>query len=283
MIKVLRPGLHTSIQDLGRLGYRNYGVPLGGAMDFISASFANALLNNDKNEAVLEITMHGPKLEFLAETVIVITGAEMSPKINDKLINNNKLYIVKKRDILSFGKLLKGSRCYLGVKGGFQTESFLNSKSFYEGVTPAGAFFKNDLISIKPYIPKRNLSKGIINAKNQFYESSVIEVYEGPDLKMFSISEQEKLFATSFSISNKSNRMGYRLNETVISNNKSIITSPVMPGTVQLIPTGKLIVLMKDAQTTGGYPRVLQLSEKSIAILAQKNTGDKFIFKLISY
>jgi len=77
--------------------------------------------------------------------------------------------------------------------------------------------------------------------------------------------------------------MGYRLNEIVIPNNKSIITSPVLPGTVQLIPSGQLIVLMKDAQTTGGYPRIFQLTEKSIAVLAQKNTSDKFKFKLISY
>jgi allophanate hydrolase subunit 2 len=83
------------------------------------------------------------------------------------------------------------------------------------------------------------------------------------------------------SISNKINRMGYRLEEVKVSHNKSIITSPVIPGTVQLTPSGQLIILMKDAPTTGGYPRVFQLTEKSIAIIAQKKTGDTFSFKLL--
>ena len=91
MIKVLRAGLYTSIQDMGRIGYRNLGVPLSGAMDSISASFANALLNNDKKNAVLEITMVGPKLEFLSSTTIVISGADMSPKLNNIDILNNQL------------------------------------------------------------------------------------------------------------------------------------------------------------------------------------------------
>ena len=283
MIKVLQPGLYTSIQDMGRFGYRNLGVPLSGAMDAISASFANALLNNDKRDAVLEITMVGPKLEFMASTIIVITGADMSSKLNNIAILNNKIYLVESGDILSFGQLKNGLRCYLAVSGGFQTENVLKSRSFYQGITFQGFFKKNDIIPFDKSKIKRIDSKGIVNNKTQFFETNIIEAFEGPEFNFFSMAEIQKMLLTTFTISNQSNRMGYILQEKVIKHNKSIITSPVLPGTVQLIPEGKLIILMKDAQTTGGYPRVLHLTEKSIAIMAQKGVGDKFTFKVIPY
>lgn len=282
MIKVVHPGLYSSIQDLGRFGYRNYGVPVSGVMDAISAGFANALLNNNKNEAVMEITMLGPKLEFTAATKIVLTGAEISPILNKKPIQNYKIYKVNTGDKLSFGKLLKGARCYLAVVDGFQTPTVLGSKSFYEGITLSSILSKKDIVSFKPTNEKRIEQNGILNNKNQFYETSIIEVYKGPEFDMFSNEEIEKLITTKLTVSNHINRMGYRLEEIVVAHDKSIITSSVIPGTVQLVPSGQLIVLMKDAQTTGGYPRVFQLTEKSIAILAQKKAGDEINFVLVS-
>jgi biotin-dependent carboxylase-like uncharacterized protein len=283
MIKVLRAGLYTSIQDMGRIGYRNLGVPLSGAMDSISASFANALLNNDKKNAVLEITMVGPKLEFLSSTTIVISGADMSPKLNNIDILNNKIYAIESGDIISFGQLKNGLRCYLAVSGGFQTENVLKSRSFYQGITFQGFLKKNDIIPFDKSKIKEIDYKGIIKNKTQFFETNIIEAFEGPEFNLFLMAEKNKMLLNTYSVSNQLNRMGYILQEKVIKHNKSIITSPVLPGTVQLIPDGKLIILMKDAQTTGGYPRVLQLTEKSIAIIAQKGVGDKFSFKIIPY
>jgi allophanate hydrolase subunit 2 len=221
-------------------------------------------------------------LEFKAATKLVLTGAEISPKLNHKSIQNYKIYTVCAGDILSFGALLKGARCYLAVADGFQTPTVLNSRSFYEGITLKGILLKRDEVSFKSFNEKKNNLGGILNNKKQFYETSIVEVYKGPEFELFSLEEQEKLKSTKYTVSNQSNRMGYRLEETVVANNKSIITSPVIPGTVQIVPSGQLIVLMKDAQTTGGYPRVFQLTEKSIAILAQKKAGDKFNFLLVS-
>ena len=283
MIKVLKSGLYTSIQDTGRVGFRNLGVPLSGAMDSISAGFANALLNNKKNDAVLEITMLGPKLEFFKTTQIAISGAEISPKINNISILNNKVYTINSGDVLSFGKLIKGVRAYLAVKGGFKTEIVLKSRSFYDGITSKDIFKENDFINIDKWNPNKiNTTGGLLKNKIQFFETSIIEVYKGPELELFDKKQQELLLVSNFTIGNTSNRMGYRLEEIVLKHSKSMITSPVLPGTVQLTPEGKLIVLMKDAQTTGGYPRVFQLTEKSIAILAQKATRSIFNFKLIS-
>jgi biotin-dependent carboxylase-like uncharacterized protein len=282
MIKVLKSGMLTSVQDTGRVGYRNIGVPLSGSMDSISAGIANGLLNNDKNDAVLEITMLGPILEFLKSAKIAISGAELSAKINNTSILNNKVYYLKKGDILSFGAITKGVRCYLAVEGGFKTEKILKSRSFYTGITSQEKLNKNDKIPFKSKSKNTKDFKGLLKNKVHFFETNELEVYKGPEFNLFTKVEQKQLTLNKFTVSNQSSRMGYRLEEIVIEHTKSIITSPVIPGTVQLTPEGKLIVLMKDAQTTGGYPRVLQLSEKSIAILAQKKVGDKISFKIVS-
>ncbi len=275
MIRVLQPGLFTSIQDLGRFGYRNLGIPVSGTMDRISAGFANALLNNHQNDAVLEITLQGPILEFTHPTTIIITGAEMAPKINNKAILNYKLYKIKIGDILTFGQLTKGLRCYLGIIGGFKTEKVLKSRSFYAGITSKGYLQKNDTIEyIEEIVNNNKGTNPVINNKIQFFETTEIDVFKGPEFELFTAKELEKLLSNVHTISNKSNRMGYRMEETMVLHNKSMITSPVLPGTVQLTPSGQLIILMKDAQTTGGYPRVFQLTEKSIAIMAQKKAGD---------
>lgn len=280
MIKVIKSGMLTSVQDTGRVGFRNIGVPLSGSMDTISAGIANGLLNNDKDAAVLEITMLGPKLEFLKATKIAISGAELSAKINDTSILNNKAYLLKKGDMLSFGDLLNGIRCYLAVEGGFNTEKVLNSRSFYVGITSKEKLIVNDLIPFNPKKAINNNFSGRLKNTILFFETNILEVYKGPEFDLFTPNEQKLLISNKFTVSNQSNRMGYRLEESILKHSKTIITSPVIPGTVQLTPEGKLIVLMKDAQTTGGYPRVLQLSEKSIAILTQKKTGDKISFKI---
>ncbi len=282
MIRVLQPGIYSSIQDMGRVGYRKIGVPLSGSMDHISASMANALLNNKIDDAVMETTLRGPVLEFMADSNIVISGAEMSATLNDSPIMNNKVYTVKSTDILKFGRLIKGVRCYLAVKGGFQTKSILKSRSYYNGITSEPTVKKNDLIRINPSNPLLKKQFGLLKAQSPFFTTNHLDVYSGPEFDLFSDEEQEKILATTFKIM-INNRMGYNFNNTIGTHSKSMITSPVLPGTVQILPTGKIIVLMKDAQTTGGYPRILQLTEKSIAILSQKRTGDKIKFNLLPF
>ena len=282
MIKVIQSGIYTSIQDTGRNGYRNIGVPLSGSMDHISAFLANALLNNSHDDALMEITLTGPVLQFEVETSIVITGAEMSPTLNNNSIVNNKVYSLNSGDIIKFGKLTRGVRSYIGVVGGIQTKSILNSRSFFKGITSVAVVKKNDLISIirSPSIQKRQF--GLLKAQNPFYITNYLDVYKGPEFDLFTAEEQKRIFQTEFSVA-INNRMGYNFENTIGAHTKSMLTSPVLPGTVQLLPNGKIIVLMKDAQTTGGYPRILQLTENSMAILSQKKRGDQIYFKPISF
>ena len=132
-ILILAAGLQTTIQDLGRKGFRSYGVPISGAMDKFSAILANKLLNNDEGLPVMEMAIKGPKIMFEDNTCIVITGANLSPELNGKPIELNFVYEVKISDVLSFGKLILGSRAYLSVKDGFKTEKKLNSYSYFKG------------------------------------------------------------------------------------------------------------------------------------------------------
>jgi len=280
MIKVLKPGLNTSIQDLGRFGYRNQGVPNSGCMDLISAGLANLLIENSICNAVLEITLMGPKLLFLTDSIIVITGADMSPKINSTTIYNYKPYKIYEGDILSFGRLLCGTRSYLAVKNGILSEIKLNSRSQFNAITNSCRLKKNEMLEINNECSDFKINNGVIKNKIQFFETDEIEVMRGPEFGLLSKKEIYKLTNQTYTVSKDNNRMGYQMEEIVAPHTISMITSPVIPGTVQLLPSGKIIILMKDAQTTGGYPRIFQLTELSISVLAQKKVGDMFKIKL---
>lgn len=282
MINVLHPGFFSSIQDLGRIGYQHLGVPISGAMDKHSAQMANAILGNEDSCAVMEITMLGPKLEFTCDSVIVIAGANLSPCLNSNKINNNSVVNVSKGDVLSFGKPISGFRAYLAVSGGFQSEKVLHSRSMYLGITEVSSIKKGDKLKIQQ---KKHKSKtyAAIKIRTNYLNENVVYVYKGPEFHLLKDEQIAKLFNQEFTISKENNRMAYQLDELITNNLDDIITSLVMPGTVQLTPSGKLIVLLRDCQTTGGYPRILQLSDNSINTIAQKMTGESIKLKLLEY
>ena len=130
-LKIIKPGLFTTVQDLGRFGYSQFGIPPSGAIDVKSAQLANQFVGNDDGEAVLEITMTGPTIEFDSHCGIAVCGATISPKINGKAIQNNKAYEVERGDRLAFGKLQTGYRAYLAISGSIQVEAVYGSKSTY--------------------------------------------------------------------------------------------------------------------------------------------------------
>lgn len=283
MVRVLQPGLYSCIQDTGRHDFQDYGVPLSGTMDAYSTKIANALVGNSEDDAVLEITISGPKLEFLTSTFISISGADISPSINNAKISLNTLIKVAKGDILSFGKLNYGCRCYLAVSGGFQTETVMNSRSMYQHITSNYRIVKGHVLSINERLNERTENvNASIKINQQHFSNTTIKVYKGPEFEGLTKLQQKALLYKSFSVAKENSRMAYQLNETLENDLAPIITSLVLPGTVQLTPSGTLVILMRDCQTTGGYPRVLQLSERSINRLAQKFTRDTVCFKCIS-
>ncbi len=279
-MEVIHPGLYSSIQDLGRYSFRNIGVPVSGVMDEFHGKLANRLLGNDENKAVLELTLQGGSFRFHKPTQIAITGAGLSPLLNNHLVRLNSVISVTENDVLQFGKPTYGVRAYIAVKGGFQTEEVLQSRSFYEGITQKGVIEKGDTLS---YLEETKHIHTLTHVaiRSDIFKEIAIEVYEGPEFELLTKKQQQKLFNTEFTIG-LNNRMAYQLEETIENAIPSIITSAVLPGTIQLTPSGKLIILMKDCQTTGGYPRILQLSDKSISVLSQKHAKNAVRFTKLS-
>lgn len=278
MLKVLNTGLWSSIQDQGRFGFRHLGIPVSGVMDKRSANLANLLLNNPPQSAVMEITINGPELQFLKQTTIAIVGADMSPKLNGEVQHLNTAFDVDVNDILSFGHLFYGARCYLAVKNGFKTTKDVDSRSFYSSITQRSRLKEDELIKFHEFKPEINVSHASVKIDEQHFNNFTLKVTIGPEFEFLSFAEREKLLNQNFTISKNNDRMAYQLEELLDNNLSQILTSAVLPGTVQLTPGGKLIVLMRDCQTTGGYPRVLQLSESAINCLSQKKLGDSVQF-----
>ncbi|MFD2727503.1 5-oxoprolinase subunit C family protein [Hyunsoonleella rubra] len=281
MVEILQPGIFTSIQDFGRIGFQKFGVPYSGVMDRYAAVVANTLVGNPENSPVLEITMMGLKLEFHCPAVIAVSGAASFPNINDKSVPLNRTISVHKGDVLSFGRLNDGFRSYLAVKGGFKGEKVMGSYSMYGGITASNRLNKGDTISIDETPDALKPKNASFKVNRDYILKDNIEVFKGPEYDKLNKTQQSKLLEEGFTISKDSNRMGYRLEQTVANDLAPILTAPVLPGTVQLTPSGKPIILMRDCQTTGGYPRIFQLKETAINVLAQKYMGQSIKFKLV--
>lgn len=276
MLKVLKAGFFTTIQDTGRFGLLNKGVPVSGQMDMVTAQKVNQLLENESTDAVMEITMTGPTLEFEDDTYICYGGSEMSVTLNNEPLDAYTVQKIHRGDILSYGRLKKGFRNYLGIKNGFKTKKVLGSRSFYFPLTDKSRItdrmeIEYDTISnFEPILPELKV--------DSILDETVLKVSPGPEHDLLTDDQLDALFHNEFTVAKENNRMAYQLNGMITPHQISMLTSATMPGTVQLTPSGKLIILMKDGQTTGGYPRMLQLTDEAIAILAQKKSGDKLSF-----
>ena len=277
MIKVIQPGLFTTIQDGGRHGYRNIGIPTSGFMDQESAWAANKIVDNDREESIIEITLKGPTLLFNNNCNISITGGDFNPLINDMPIKMYESINVKLGDTLKINNTKNGARCYLAISGGIDVKSIFGSKSFLSNISESYYLRKGDEIRISDNSNNKILKKN----KLKFKLNRSMEVFKGPEFDLLSIKVKNMLFKNKFTIRTNS-RMAYNLEEKVQIGIKSIISSPVLPGSVQLTPSGKMIILHRDCQTTGGYPRILQLSRNSLNNLSQLKSGEKIELKLIN-
>ena len=279
MIEVLRTGLYTSIQDEGRLGYQHFGIPIGGAMDLGAMHEANRLLGNPKNSAVLEMSFQGPKLLFHRTTQIAVRGALMEIRLNNQRVESVNVITIKKNDLLQFGAAYHGKRTYLAVPGGFQSEEIFGSQSQYKGLTKFATVKKNELLPIG--ITTQNHKSIIPTPPSPQTQKKIIQVYKGPEYSFIEKKDRKRVLSDVFTISLQNSRMAYLLEEKLKQHQASLWTGPVLPGTVQYTPSGRLIMLMRDAQTTGGYPRILQITDEGLNRLAQMSTHDQFQFELV--
>lgn len=280
-IQVIKSGLHTSIQDSGRYGYRKYGVPVSGFMDIASARLANMLVNNPAEYPLLEITLQGPKLRFTDTTIISITGANLNPTIDGERVAMNCATRIDADQTLEFGKPEYGVRCYLAVKNGIKSSFILGSYSQYGAITKSSKLEASDTVKYTPYVDQVSAGAKVKQSMTHF-QTKEIKVYPGPEYDLLDNFSKETLFSSKWQIG-INDRMGYQFtNSGMPKNSLEITTSQVVPGTIQLTPSGKLIALMRDAQVTGGYPRVLQIESANIDVIAQKITGQEIqLIKLI--
>ncbi|MRX74123.1 5-oxoprolinase/urea amidolyase family protein [Bacillus lacus] len=307
MIKIIRPGLLTSIQDLGRYGYQKYGVIASGAMDQLSHRIANLLAGNDENEPAIEITLMGPLIEFQVDAFISICGGDLSPSIDGKPVRTWRLLFVKSGSRLSFGAPVSGSRAYLAVSGGLSIEKVMNSRSTYLRAEIGGyegrPLEQGDILktrnssSISPRAAEHLMGKasGKSFAEMEWtvapeflpalHGRTSIRVLKGRQHHLFSESSRKAFFSEHFAVTPQSDRMGSRLKgaSLELSKPQELISEAVSFGTIQVPAEGNPIVLLADRQTTGGYPKIGQIASVDLPVFAQTKPGDEILFREISH
>lgn len=281
-----RSGLHTTIQDLGRLGYQDIGIPVNGAMDKTAAKAANWLVGNNENNGVLEITMIGPAIQVEGIGQIAITGANLSPMINGVAAPMYQTIIIESGDEISFGRPVSGCRAYLAIAGSWSVKPWLGSVSASASkaaeLTPHSVVGKGSVLEVRcdDLIPERSIPE---SERPDLSQLKDIHILPGPEFSLISNTCIGDFFSRDFIISNDSNRMGYKLDGRLkaFSNAQEVISSGIIPGTIQITNDGQPIILLADAQTSGGYTRLANVVTQDLDKLAQMKPGDAVRFRLV--
>ena len=283
-LRIVKPGLQTTIQDHGREAYHGYGVPKCGPMDTRSAKFANSLVGNPEFTPVMEFGLSGPEIELEGNGAIALTGASFEAMFNGTSIPNNALVTVKDGGLLKLGHAKSGCYGYLAVAGKWKLSSWLESVSTSPQnpteLTPDSICSNGSSVRVES---NNWVSPNSISAEPLVHPNE-LRVIAGPEYSRFDIAVLKEFLSKQFTVSPSSNRMGYRLIEPISKYHSpiEIISSGVTPGTIQVTHSGQLIVLMADAQTTGGYPRIANIITQDLWALAQKKPGEQVKFSLTS-
>lgn len=289
-ILLQKPGILTTVQDLGRYGYRRFGINPSGALDQTAVRLINILLGNDDTEAVLEMHFPAPQIVFEKAVIATIGGADLQPELDDEPVENWRPFFAGKNSILKFGRKVTGNRAYLAVKGGFKVDNWLGSSS--TNLTAKIGGFQGRKLEAGDRIdlgqmpsPEKietcsRISDSLLPHYSQF---PTVRVIPGAEFDRLRDKGRDLLLTENFVISSNSNRMGYRLNGEPISLSEpyEVVSSAASFGTIQLLPDGQLIVLMADHQTAGGYPRIAHVITHDLPIMAQLGAGDKVAFHLV--
>lgn len=278
-LKLKKAGVLTTIQDLGRPAYASLGVPVSGPMDRVSFLLANHLMRKSPESACLEIYMGNVEMVFGDRCQLVVTGATGKISCGFRSYNANELITVQKWDKLKLSGFSNGQWAYLAINGHFHSQTVMGSQSFYPGITERSRFSSGETVHFHPFEKRIPVLHAKVKS-SLFSKSDTIPAFKGPSFSLLPPEQQNRLKTGYFTLSKEQNRMGVHLEEKINHSLKELITTPVYPGTVQLTAAGKLIILMLDAQVTGGYHRILQLPQQSITILSQLRPGENFQFQI---
>lgn len=287
-LEVLDAGFMTTVQDHGRYGYRKYGVPVSGVMDEHSYRLANWLVGNTPNTPVLELTLTGGVFKFHSDAIVGISGGEAELAVDEKPIVSNKTIRITKGEILKIARVTAGCRVYLAIAGDWDIEQVMGSYSTCLAANFGGfkgrPMKKGDRITwqcdmekkVERMVPKKLLP--------HFSTRQTIRIIEGVEWDLLSEKQKTVFLGTDFSISSQSNRMGIRLEGTFteFENRGEMVSSPVLPGIIQMPASGLPIILMNDGQSVGGYPRIAKVIDADLWRLGQIWTNNKIRFEHIS-
>jgi antagonist of KipI len=304
-LKVLRAGILSTLQDLGRFGYQRFGVPVSGAMDEYSHRLANVVVGNPETEATLEVTLAGPRLALMRELLIAICGGDFQPSIDGRAVPVGRPLAVRAGCQLDLGACRQGCRAYLAVAGGFAVPEVMGSKSTYLRGTFGGfhgrALKRGDVLETGnpselryPGLQARIAAgeavaypRWSLNANAAFlaHDHHRIRFVPGRYWSQFPESSRQQFCATQFRIAPDSDRMGYRLDglalDVPVLRLGEIPPEGVTFGSIQVPPDGRPIILMANRQTTGGYPRIGEVASVDLPLLAQLPPGDTLRFEPI--
>ena len=298
-IRVKSPGLLTTVQDTGRFGEYAIGMPPSGAMDVFSYQVGNYLVGNEEGAAGLEITYFGPELEFTADAVIAVTGAEMPPKINGEQAATWEALQVREGDVLSFDYLNSGARSYLAIAGGIDVPVFMHSRSTYTLIGLGGhegrALQEGDELAVMEATGRsdrigRRVDDDHIPAYSKETELRVIV-----GLASYRLTEEsmEEFLSTTWTVTPDADRVGYRYTGGELkfvereqpagagADQANVVDFGYPIGSIQVPGGVEPIVLMNDAVTGGGYATIGTVISADRDRLAQTKTNDKTRFRSV--
>ena len=277
---VIRPGMLTTVQDLGRYGRQHLGVPAGGPMDWWSHEAANRLVGNRPEAALLEVTLIGPELELGQNTIAAVVGAEFELSVSGRSAPMNRAFAVEVGERLSFGRRVSGARAYIAVRGGIAVPPVMRSRATHVKAALGGhqgrALRRGDVVPVGT--SGQSGGTGASGPPPHFPMTSpaTVRVIPGPE------PADEVLWRTVFTISPQSDRMGYRLDGGAVRAAGDHLSSAVAMGTVQVTPSGTCVLLMADRATSGGYARAATVITADLPIAGQLAPGDAIRFSPIT-
>lgn len=288
-IQVLQPGLLTTVQDQGRFGHQRIGMSPAGAMDLHSMRLANLLVGNDRDEAVLELTMLGPKLQFARGCVFAVTGADMGARLDGGPVPWGCAVTAPEGSVLQFGAARSGCRAYLAVAGGFDVPVLYGSKSTLLRSSLGGfqgrKLQTGDLLPLAaPRTEVANQSIRRLPPQPPFPRSVTVRVIPGPQEDRFSQQGLDTFYHSVFTVTDKSDRMGCRLSGPKIehSGDPNIISDGIPLGAVQVPGSGEPMIMMSEHQGSGGYTKIANVITVDIPLVAQCPPGAEIRFQAVT-
>ena len=288
-ITVLNPGLLTTVQDQGRIGYQQFGVSVSGVMDPRAAVVANILVGNDDKEAVLECTMMGPHLQFDQANCIAITGGDLMPTLDGKPIPNYTAIKVEAGQVLKFTMPKAGCRAFIAFAGGLDIPEVMGSRSTYMKAKIGGVngrkLEKGDVIGFRaPKAELKNMNFRSMASEFVPRKEYTVRVVLGPQDDYFTDAGIQTFLSQVYTVTAEFDRMGCRLEGEAIAHKDGgdIISDGIAFGAIQVPSSGKPIIMLGDRQTTGGYTKIANVISVDFRILAQLKQGDKVRFEQVS-